>query len=141
MSSNLKSNWTNSPPNKLWRPHGKKKSIYFLKNNLLSILNMGSKFSSIIWIFWSQWYNRFIIWSYDAKVRTITTVFFLFHCQSALMVVRSMKNMGKINGAWRISGSIIGAWKKCPPPYWISSNLFIYPLTMPFYQGVDFSLN
>jgi hypothetical protein len=42
MSSNMKLNWTNLSPIKPWRPHGRKISVFFLKNKILSILNMNA---------------------------------------------------------------------------------------------------
>jgi hypothetical protein len=64
-----------------------------LKSKILSILNMGAKFFKVIWAFWSQWRNRFAIWSYDAKVM-YTPVVFYFSTIRAFMEGGSMENVG-----------------------------------------------
>jgi hypothetical protein len=103
MSSNLKSNWANSSSIKPWRSHGRKKSVYNLKSKFLNILNMDEKHPKIIWVLWSQWHNWFVIWNSDAKVKTTTAVFLLFHSQSIFMEVGNMRNMGSMgNSQWSV---------------------------------------
>ena len=97
MSSNMKLNWANSSPFKLWKPHGRKRSISSLKIKILNFLKIDKKYLRVIWAFWSQWHNQFAIWNYNAKIMITLILFLLFYGQSTIKEDGGMESVGEMS--------------------------------------------